>query len=795
MADTTLDMPEVEAAETEEHAEQVPDPDAPPTYGTNNRYLPKQLKEAIDNLIKVFSQRDQYDRRIEVLMDRILRFYDDGVQHIYPNWGTGVYQIGSAGGYVDLGNGRQLECPEYMGAYNIFRRDRRTLHAVLTQNPPGVDFIPNQLGNPEGEQSAEIAEGYRHYFDKANDVKMFQEQISRFMCLSGRTVSRVYTARDAQRWGYNEQGEPRQMETCWLGGTLETRVPITTRDFSKTVFVFCYEDPDAVMAKSQNPWIRKKITGGEAALGESDWERYARLGVKQARKGYYLTGQALSHLTTELHAFLRPAAFEEGCCDNVLIEDPPEGHEFTPEEDGAMKGQVTIRSALLELYPNGIHAKYIGKSYSESWDEAMDDSICVGFPDVRDGMTGGALMEPAKVTQDTFNDYKNAERENYEKGWPATYFKGSDTDYTSIADTRSAPGRFHLIKDSGVPGASIESIVYREPDFEVPESFVGAMEELRQTLEPDLVGALPALAGNAKASQTASGQAMDRSQAMGMLGPAWANIQRMFATIYTQVVLLASKNPDHAKEITVEGKSGAKVTFTLKSIRKGTFHAKADVDSSFPESTAAKRANVSSLIATAIQTPLGAAMFESPDNWEELLELNGNPDFVLVPAIAFKKQMRELEQLLAEPPQDNSQAVQAYMEQHAEQSLQAEAQGLPDPPFQPPPPQVPSIVPEPDDYHIWESKKCGEYLSSEDCWTRMKTGTPEQIQQAMLGIQNVRLHKAVHDQMAAMQAAAAAPPPAPMPAKKGPPQGQAPEANTQVQKNTAPPGAPGTPTI
>ena len=795
MEDTTLEL-EPAPAETEEHAEQTPDPSDPPTYGTNNRDLPKQLKEAIDNLIKVFSQRDQFDRRIEVLMDRIMRFYDDGVQHVYPNWGTGVYQIGIAGGTVDLGKGQSLECPAFMGAYNIFRRDRRALHAVLTQNPPGIDFIPNQFGNPEGEQSAEIAEGYRHYFDKANDTKRIQEEISRYMCLSGRVVTRVYTAKDAQRWGYNEENQPRQMETCKVYGTLETRVPITTREFDKCVFVFCYEDPDAVLAKSQNPWIRKKIAGGEGALGESDWERYARLGVKQARKGYYLTGQALAHLTTELHAFLRPAAFEEGCCDNILMDDPPEGFEFTPDDDG----QVTIRSALLELFPDGIHAKYIGKTYSESWCEAMDDSICVGFPDVRDGMTGGALMEPGKVTQDTFNDYKNAERENYEKGWPATYFKGSANDYNAIADTRSAPGRFHLLKEAA-PDQKIDGqIVYREPDFQVPQSFVAAMEEIRMTLEPDLVGALPALQGNAKASQTASGQAMDRAQAMGILGPAWSNMQRMWATIYTQVVMLASKNPDHAKEITVPGKTGAKVTFQLQRIRKGTFHAKADVDSSFPESTSAKRQNITTFLPLAATTPLGAALFESPDNWEELLELNGNPDITLIPAIAYKKQMRELEVLLEEPPTDNSQQVQMAMEQHAQASLQSEAQGLPDPPFQPPPPMMPSIVPEKDDFHLWESKKCAEYLSSEDCWIRMTTGTPEEIQQAQLGIQNVRLHKGIHDQFLAQeqaaqmaqQAAMQPQKPMPTPNKEQKPVGT--PAGT-VQKNAQAPNAGSAPSI
>src|SRR6201987_2630005 len=34
------------------------------------------------------------------------------------------------------------------------------------------------------------------------------------------------------------------------------------------------------------------------------------------------------------------------------------------------------------------------------------------FPMERDGMTGGALMEPMKVVQDVINDYLNAKREN-----------------------------------------------------------------------------------------------------------------------------------------------------------------------------------------------------------------------------------------------------------------------------------------------------------------------------------------------------------------------------------------------
>jgi hypothetical protein len=251
---------------------------------------------------------------------------------------------------------------------------------------------------------------------------------------------------------------------------------------------------------------------------------------------------------------------------------------------------------------------------------------------------------------------------------------------------------------------------------------------------------------------------MDRAQAMGMLGPAWANLQRMFSGIYQKAAILAAANPDHAKEIAVVGKDGKKATLHLEKLKKGTFRAKPSKDSSFPESTAALRANLQSLLPMAAKSPVGAMLFESPDNWQEILQLNGNPNLVLIPAIAYKKQTRELEILLSEPPTQNP-AYAQYNEQHAELTLTARAQGMPEPPYQPPPQELPSLMPEADDYHKWESGKCQEYLSSEDCWIRQNIGDPKTVELAQAGVSNVRLHKAVHDQFLqqqAMQQAAAA---------------------------------------
>lgn len=795
----------------------VPQQDDPQTFGKNNRDMPEDLVNKLEAVVRKLQDQEMYDRRIEVLLDRILRFYYDGFQHVYPNWSTGVYQVGTAGGYVDIGNGQNVQCPMFMGAYNIFRSRWRSLDAVLTQNPPGVSFVADTQ-DAESIEAAETAEGFWEMFDQAEkggQVKRLQKRISYLMGMSGRVISWTKTIKSKARFGVNDQGKARSMETADIYGTMESKVPIVCKCWAEAPYCFLFDDKNVLTLKAQNEWIRNKITPGEPSIGDSDWNRFARIGVKQAKKGFFLTGLALNNLTTELNGFMRTEVFE----DKVFDMPYPGAGENDVHDDGK---PFTYRDKFLQLFPDGCHVKWIGKTYSESWNECPDDAIDVVFPMERDGMTGGALMEPMKVIQDAYNDYMNAKRENYETGWSVTYFKGSDEDYQAISNQRSRPNDYILLKESaGTPDQEIgKQIVYREAPTDPPGGFEQAIEELRGTLSQDITGALPALQGTSNKETTASQQAMDRSQAMGMLGPSWAYIQIMFSGIAEKSARLASKNADHGTEIAVVGKDGSKITVKMERLRKGKFHSHVS-DSSFPETTAAKRANLSDLVKMAASSLVGQALFESPDNWEEFLELNGNQDLVFIPAIAFKKQTRELEILLQEPPIiPTPEQLAEYATEHAQQTIQAETQGLPAPTFSPPQPQ-PSLMPEADDYHKWESAKCQEYLSSEDCWLRMNIAQPEPgedpqqaLERAKLGIQNVRLHKSVHDQFMAQQAIAAAqaqqqmkPPSESINFKDESTEGQrqmnaqagikevAPEAQSSVQKKAASPGTKGTATV
>lgn len=815
-------MPEIDGDYADEVSpDSVPQQDDPPTYGENNRDLPKDLTDKLEALVRKLQDQEMYDRRVEVLIDRILRFYYDGIQHVYPNWSTGVYQVGTAGGYVDIGNGQNVQCPMFMGTYNYFRAEWQSLDGVLTQNPPGIGFAPDKQ-DAESIEASETAEGFWEMFDQAEkggQVKRLQKRASYLMGMSGRVVAWTKTVKSRSRFGLNDEDEPRSMETADMYGTMESKCPIVCPCWQQAPYMFLFDDKNHLALKAENEWIRTKITPGEPSIGESDWNRFARIGVKQAKKGFFLTGLALNYLTTELNGFLRPEVFQDGLFDEAYAG----ARESDAREDGKA---FTYRDKFLQMFPDGCHVKWVGKTYSESWNECPDDAIDVVFPMERDGMTGGALMEPMKVVQDVINDYLNAKRENYETGWSVTYFRGSDEDYQTISDQRSRPNDYILLKE-GPPDQEIgKQIVYREPPTAPPEGFDEAIDQMVGPIAQFLTGALPALQGDAKASQTASGQAMDRSQAMGRLGPAWGYMQILFAGIAEKAARLASKNPDHGTEIAIVGKDGGKITVKMERLKKGKFHAHVS-DSSFPETTAAKRANLADLIKMAASSPVGQTLFQSPDNWEEFLELNGNPDLVLIPAVAFKKQTRELEVLLQEAPIiPTPEMIQQAALQHAEQEIQAEQQaaqqGMPyqATPFQPPQPQ-PSLMPEADDYHQWESAKCQEYLSSEDCWLRMNVAQPDEgmapeqaLEQAKLGIQNVRLHKAVHDQflqqqqMAQAQMQQAAKPPSEsisfkdedsagkqaMNAQAGIKEA-APEAQSSVAKKAASPGTKGTSTV
>ena len=753
----------------QEHPEQLPDEEPESPFGERNEKLPEQLVNALKSCIKEFAQQEMYVRRREVMRDRKNRFYERGYQHIYENSRTGGFVQGAAGSLVQC-DGREIQCPNYIDDYNIFQPYLRIIEAILTQNPPGIDFRPINPNASEDEEASETAEGYRKMFDRSNPVKSIQTQIIRMMGLSARTVLWTRSEANAQKFGFNGDDTPKKMETSSVYGTLESRVPCLSKCQEDMLYCGLFDDPDVKQAKAEYPQFRDKIKPGMIGLGENAYERTARMGILQGTRSLTQMGDAFTHLVTRGHWWLRPACFEGDYYEDVYNPVDGDGRPSAPEQDeeGA---PLSIKGKLCQLFPLGVHAVFVGDEYVGCWAESMDDSLVVGFPYEGDGMYRLALMDPMVVVQDRFNDNMNAAAEVWDMGWPSTWINADEDEYDAITSQRADPYAIRMKKCR--TGQKMDDEFFREPNPELPATFMTFVENLQGPLAQFMLATPPAVFGAAMEDQkTASGYAQARAQAMGQLGLIWGSIQAMMARMYYQAALCAARNPDHSEEIVITGEDGQISTLRMERLTKGKFGAYPDEDSSFPESTSQKRSTLSGIITLAQASPaIGQQLLSSPDNWKTFNQINGFPELVIPEAEARDKQQFEIEELLkGSPVPPDPMAVKGAQVQHAAEAMVARESQQPEPPFMPPP-ATPSVPVAELDYHQWEFEKCREWLSSE-ARRRANAEAPSQGQQLdgngdCPGVQNVILHAMQHKQFM-MQEAAMQPQAAPAVAKAPP---------------------------
>ena len=212
-------------------------------------------------------------------------------------------------------------------------------------------------------------------------------------------------------------------------GTLETKVPIMEHDQSTFPYLIVYKDIDVRNAKRNHDHIRKKIQANETCLDENNYERFARLGVLQGARSQFQAGESISHMVTEGHAWLRPSCFSDEEFDDPFTDDP----------------SMTVAEALAEVFKDkqggftGLHAVFVGDTYSMSWPESMDDCLTVEQPFASDGQFALAVMDPAVIAQDRFNTLMNYIAETFDFGAPATWVVASKVEYEAIMENKAQP--------------------------------------------------------------------------------------------------------------------------------------------------------------------------------------------------------------------------------------------------------------------------------------------------------------------------------------------------------------------
>ncbi len=758
-----------ESSERDHPQEQTPQSQAR-TYGDQNVDLPEELQNALLGLLQEAQRQDLYQRRIEVLNDRKNRFFEKGIQHIYEDVQSGIFIQASPGASVPAPDGDGfLQCGDYVADYNIYGRALQIIIAKLTENSIGIDFQPDSGDSATDEQAAAAAEAYKLLYDRRNDMKDLLTAIVRMMGLSGRTITWTRTVADAQQFGTDEEGEPRKVQTTSVYGTLESKVPIMAKSMNDWPYCILTEDPHILIAKQKYPIFADKIADqGDQGIADTQFERLARIGALQGQTQSFQITDTYDHYTEEKYCFFRPAMYQEKSLDSPYTDVDGEGNPVEHEvqdKDGNLRAW-TLRDAILEAFPDGSFVTFVGQQYTGSMNKCMDDELAVDFPYAGDGMSRMAIMDPARIIQEDFNDDMNNYHAVKVTGWPSTWVNASYSELSAINDQVAAPYCFRGLIMQPPRDAQMGHMFWREPDPNIPASFMEHTEYMATQLLQYILAIPSAVQGAGMPDQkTASGYQAALIQAMGQLGVIYGAVKRLMSKVYRQAALAAVRDDQEKRTLVIPGPNGA-VTLNMENLGKGHFLAHPDDDSGYPESTMQKRSTLSGIFDLALKDPMVAqALLQSPDNWDFIFRTFGIPELVIPEARVRRKQLAEIEILVTQSPAGPSpQEIEQAAQAHAEQMMLSRAGGPSPTPFNPAAlPLKSSIQPDPLDYHPWEFEACREKLSdwpwvqqqNEQWWASQQPIEGQPPQGDSPGIQNIRLHAMEHQKFIQMQAAAA----------------------------------------
>lgn len=671
-----------------------------------------ELQTAVKSACKHFLGLDKWVRRSEIIETRRQRFYWRSDQYIlWKNDATGFIPV-TGGTSVD---GTQM--PRYTDVYNIYTPYGESLLSTLVQNAPGINWQPADPSKPKDGTASKTAEKYQQKIERDNDRKKIQSDVARLFYTDTRTI--LLCER-------NQEG----IEEISAHGTLETKVvPITSSCRKDLVAVFVSDEIDIYHAKGNYKSYAQGIIEGASSLGESSYERIARLGVLQGTALLMQAGDAFAHMVTRHKCFLRPCTFD--------------------------KIDEKYRDEIAAMFPEGLKATFCGEQYCGSENISMDDQISIGFPGPGDGMSRPSMGKRVVPLQDVFNDEMNLWHEAHDYCVPTLFMYSETGDINAIREQISEPG--NVVPFTSLPpgASSAESAFYAAVLEGIPETLPQLVQLIQGPLAEFISGAFPALfGGDTGDNDTAKGISIQRDQAMGRMALPWGSLQKLFASAYTQAVISVVKNAsdDDNFSYSITDKTGKQVTeeIAIADLKGGNTTCIADEDSSFPESTNAKRQTYQTLMAAAERNPILAATMAEPDNQEYGHEVIGLPDLVVPGAESRNKQLIEIEELLAGSPippsfqeievagKTNPAIVQQMM-QWIQTNQQNSISGQPPEPLPILPGLTqPSVAVDPQfDNNPVELETCKVWLSSE---ARRK----QEAKGNFAGIDNVRLHALAH---------------------------------------------------
>jgi len=708
--------------------------------------LPGNLQKKLKDICTQYARRELYPRIWELRATRKQRFFYRNIQHILWDADNYTYQIdtNSQGGAAS--DSTAAKEPDLLQVFNIYLGYAKSFMSVFSQNAAGIRFEPEDPRSAIDIRAAKAAEKMKRVIEKFNDPKELQIEIARLLWTDGRVIAYSRYVTDGQRFGFQDEsypdeapegiqgdGEQQQQqvkiakgrEVVDLGGVLEWKVPIATKDIHQWPYAEYSREYDISIQKAKYPWVADKMVAGAHGNEEELVARNARIGAAEGTQVLSQEGDSLAHLITEDKFWLRPAAFLS------LGKSDPD------------------RQELLNRFPDGCQVTFSGGLYCESRNESMDDHLQVMHALPGDGQARPSLGSAEVPLQESFNEGMNLIEDYMRYGIPMKWVDQEGIDIDAIQEQDASPGGYQPFQRK--TGEAMGDHFWQEDPAVMSPELPSWVQMLQSDLSQFITGQFPAVFGgdmSGAGGDTAKGYQIAQAAAMGITGLTWMPFKSFYAGLMLQNVRIAAVNRTSDVSATVPGKRGDEVVTVQIEDLKGNLLAFPDSDENFPESWTQKSNRLLALLGS----PAAQAfmpMLQSPMNAGILRDLVGIEDLQDPREDSEQKQLSEIDQMLQEPPLPNMEGIMQH-QQIVQQAQQAT--GLPVPPPKPEAVMKSSVEVDPDyDDHQVEFETVTMWVNSPE-GQKAKVENPQ-------GFMNVRLHGLAHKALLAAQA----PPPMPMP--------------------------------
>lgn len=685
-------------------------PDVAEQLDTEREPLSSELQDAIKDMVEKMMARERYSRIWEIRDSQKQRFFERGIQHLIWDGRNNTYQISGTTGASSWDDSNASNQPNYFDEFNIFLGYEKSFMAVFSQNQASTRPEPDNPKEALDIAAAREAEKFKRLIEKTNDHKEMQRNIARLIWTDRRVVSWTRYEINGTRFGWDGDQEKGGMVNE-VFGTLETKVPISSRGIFEWPYCQIATEKDITILKEKFPEVAEKITG---SLGGSSDELIARNARIAVNEGIFLqsqSGDTVEYLVTESHNWFRPS--------------------FYKTQSKAVEEQ------LLQQFPKGIHATFAGDVFVEAEDAKMEDSLAVMHALPGDGQSRVSIGSVMVPVQENFNDLMNQCIEIYDYCIPQKWIDEAGIDIDAIQEQVSQPGEYRPYEKQA--GTAMADHFFEETAVTVPQDMAAFMQELSGGLSQFLTAQQPALFGGemGEAGKTAKGYQMAAQQALGVMGLIWTPYTVFYSTIMGQSIKTAAIARLAEGSITAlvprQGASGKNETvdIDLQDLANGNFKFSPEVDAQFPESWSQQRQVYFQLLQGAATNPELAKDLQHPDNQAVARDLIGIEGFTISSAESRDKQLAEIDEMIKGPgPMPNPAAPQAA------QGMLAAAQTGEQPPA-PVAPEVSSIPIDPDfDDHAVEFAEVQRFLNSPE-GQKLKSERPPQFQ-------DIRLHGLEH---------------------------------------------------